>query len=92
MIEKETYFLFCAEKDKLLQETRRVSFNQVIDRIKAGAILAVTRNKKEYPGQLIAIIELNGYAYQVPLRVRKGYIQLITAFPSRKHTKKLIKQ
>ena len=90
MIENNTHFLFDVEKDRLLKKTRRVSFDQIIDRIKAGAILAVTHNKKEYPGQLIAIIELNGYAYQVPLRVRNGYIQLITVFPSRKYTKKLI--
>ncbi len=90
MIEKKTHFLFDAEKNRLLQKTRRVSFEQIIDQIKAGEILAVTRNKKDYPGQLIAIIKLNGYAYQVPLRVRKGYIQLITVFPSRKYTKKLL--
>lgn len=45
-------------------------------------------NQDRYPGQKLAVIEIDGYAYLVPYEHSGGEIVLMTMIPSRKATQK----
>jgi hypothetical protein len=47
-------------------------------------------NQDRYPGQKLAVIEINGYAYLVPYEHAGEEILLKTMIPSRKATQKYI--
>lgn len=80
-------------KDQELKRERGVSFDEVIDWIEAGKVVAVIEhpNQERYPGQKIYIIENEGYAYSVPFVVDGDTVFLKTIFPSRKATKRFLK-
>jgi len=74
------------EKNKVLKNTRGISFEEIALLIEAGDILDVLDN----PGhqeQFIYILDIENYAVVVPFIETKDEIFLKTAFPSRKYTK-----
>jgi uncharacterized DUF497 family protein len=75
-------------KNKILKETRKVSFEEVEICILKGKYLDILENKK-YKGQLILILEINDYIHAVPFVMNdKKEIFLKTIYASRKYNKK----
>ncbi|MBE0511250.1 MAG: BrnT family toxin [Gammaproteobacteria bacterium] len=77
------------EKNKLLQEDRGLSFEDVVLHISNGDILDTFEhpNQERYPGQQIHVIDIEGYAYLVPFLESEDEVFLKTIIPSRKATK-----
>lgn len=89
-MKQDISFIFDADKNALLKETRGVTFEDVIYCIQNNQVLDILPhpNTNKYPEQYIFVVEIGGYAYQVPFRYEASTVRLITVFPSRKSTKK----
>jgi len=79
-------------KNRWQKQHRGVCFEQAAVCLALERVLDVTDhpNQGRYPGQKLAVIEINGYAYLVPLDHSGGEIVLKTMIPSRKATQKYI--
>ncbi len=88
------YFDWDEEKNTKLKQERDISFEKIFIAIKENHILSISShpNKKKYPNQKIFIIEINQYAYLVPFVEDEKKVFLKTIIPSRKATKKYIKE
>ena len=75
------------EKSEWLKRERGVSFDQLVD-----ARFITTEQSRAKPHQQLMIFEFRRYAWVVPYVEGKEYYFLKTAFPSRKHTKKYLKE
>ncbi|SRR6266404_8982629 len=77
---------FNEEKNQLLIATRRISFEDVIEALKKGQLLAdVAHPGQKHPRQRLYVVKIKEYAYAVPYvsDVRKQEIFLKTVYPSR---------
>ncbi|MBU3956120.1 DUF4258 domain-containing protein [bacterium] len=83
-------FRWNAEKNKILAKERGITFEEIVQRIEAGAKVIETEhpNKKKYPNQKILVVDVEGYAYLVPCVMNKNEYFLKTIIPSRKATEK----
>lgn len=91
---EELIYDFSAEKNQQLIKERGVSFEDAIAALNNGRLLDTIghHNLNKYPHQKIYVIEVNHYAYLVPfVKTSKKEIFLKTIFPSRKLTKKYLK-
>ena len=81
------------EKNKKLWNSRGVCFEDVIVSIKEGGLLDTVKhpNREKYPNQFLYIVKIQGYVYMVPFVEETEYIFLKTVIPSRKHTKRYLK-
>lgn len=81
------------EKNEWLKKQRGVSFEQVIILLEREDVLEVVEhpNQKKYPGQRIAIVRINDYAYLVPYLQDGEEIFLKSIIPSRKATNKYVR-
>jgi hypothetical protein len=81
------------EKNQKLLRSRGVCFEDVIVAIKEGGLLDTVKhpNWKRYPKQFLYIVKVQGYVYMVPFVEETEYIFLKTIIPSRKHTKRYLK-
>lgn len=81
------------EKSKFLEQTRGVSFEDVIFHIQNGDVLDVIKhpNVVRYPKQNIILVNIEGYVYLVPYVKEKGIRFLKTIIPSRKASKEYLK-
>ncbi|MCX6822883.1 MAG: toxin [candidate division SR1 bacterium] len=61
------------KKNKLLQQTRNISFGQIVKAIEIGGLVAIIPhyNTEKYAHQKIFGVLINGYMYAVPY-VQKG--------------------
>ena len=85
-------FKWNVEKNELLAHERDITFEEIVDRINAGAqVIEIDHpNQKKYPDQKIMIVDLDGYAHMVPF-VKDGDVYFLkTIIPSRKATKKYL--
>ena len=85
---------FSEEKNLLLQETRRLCFEDVLEAIEEKKILDDLRHSgQKYPHQRILVIEREKYVYAVPyvLDPKKKTVFLKTVYPSRVLTEKYMK-
>ena len=80
-------------KNNKLKEERNISFEDVVFSIEQGKILDIIQhpNKERYPEQNMLIVEINNYAYLVPFIESSNEIFLKTVIPSRKATKKYLR-
>jgi sporulation protein YlmC with PRC-barrel domain len=79
------------EKNILLSKERDVSFEDVIFALKNDKILDIILSPT-HEGQKCFIVEIKAYAYVIPyVRVNATTLFLKTIYPSRKHTKILLK-
>lgn len=88
------YYDWDREKNELLKQARGISFEDIVDALESGKLLAVIGhpNKKKYPNQKIYIINIENYAYCVPF-VDEGEKRFLkTIFPNRKYTRKYIER
>lgn len=85
-------FRWNVEKNELLLKKRRITFEEVVQRIEAGGnyIEMDHPNKEHYPNQKIIVVEIGRYAYLVPCVINGDEYFLKTIIPSRKATKKYL--
>jgi hypothetical protein len=76
------------EKNELLKKISGVCFEQVILLMEREDVLDTIEhpNQDKYPGQKIALVKINDYAYLVPYVQEKEEIFLKTIIPGRKAT------
>lgn len=81
------------EKNQLLKRNRGVCFEDVFIAIKEGRLLDTTKhpNSQKYPNQFVYIVKIQGYVYMVPFVVEADYFFLKTIIPSRKLTRRYLK-
>ena len=81
------------EKNEWLKKQRGVCFEQVVILLAREEVLEVVEhpNQEKYPGQRIAIVKINDYAYLVPYVQDGEEIFLKTIMPSRKATSKYVR-
>lgn len=85
---------FNEEKNQLLKATREISFEDVLEALKNGKLLAdIAHPSQKHPRQRLYAVEIKGYVYAVPyvLNKRKKEIFLKTIYPSRILTKIYLK-
>jgi len=80
------------EKNKMLEETRGICFEDILIHIKNGDVIDVIRHpqKERYPHQKIMVINIEEYIYLVPYVKSKGIIFMKTIIPSRKATREYL--
>ncbi len=81
------------EKNELLKNSRGVCFEQVVILMEREDILETIEhpNQNKYPGQKIATVMIDDYAYLVPYVQKSDGIFLKTIIPSRKATNKCMR-
>ena len=87
------YFDWNQEKNEVLKQERGVSFEEVQTAIEEGRLLenVVHHNRAKYPNQRMFVVMIGAYAYIVPYVEDESRIFLKTIIPSRKATKKHLK-
>ena len=85
------YFRWNPDKNKKLIKERNVSFEICLVKIESEDVLDILSNAN-YPNQKIFVLEIDKYAYIVPFVETEKEIFLKTIIPSRKFTKKYLKQ
>ena len=77
------------EKNQLLLKDRGISFERIVFEISLGNEVDVVLhpNQDKYPGQMISMVEVDGYVYAVPFVETETEIFLKTIIPCRKATK-----
>ena len=86
------YFDWNEEKNRMLKESRNISFEEIVLSIDSGGLLDILEHPdpSKYPNQKLLIIEVQNYAYVVPFVVTEESYFLKTIYPSRKATQKYI--
>ena len=81
------------EKNEMLKKNRDVSFEQVVILMERADVLDTIEhpNQERYPGQKIAVINIDDYVYLVPYVERGEELFLKTIIPSRKATNKYVR-
>jgi len=81
------------EKNEMLRKNRGVCFEQVVILMERGDVLNTIEHPKQdrYPGQKIAIVQIDDYAYLVPYVEKSEELFLKTIIPSRKTTNKYVR-
>ena len=81
------------EKNEWLKNNRGVSFEQVVILMERGDILETVEhpNQTRYPGQKVATVLIDDYAYLIPYVQESDEIFLKTIIPSRKATNKYVR-
>jgi len=74
------------EKNQLLKLQRDISFEDILERLENGELIAkmVHPNHKKYPNQEIFIVNIKEYIYYVPFVENDEEVFLKTIIPSRK--------
>ena len=86
------YFDWDEDKNNLLNETRNISFEEVILSLGNNKLLDRVENpyKLKYPNQKMFIVEIDEYPYIVTFAEDKEKYFLKTIYPSREATKKYL--
>lgn len=79
-------------KNEWLKRERGVCFEQIMVLLEQQTLLSLADhpNQDKYPGQKMAVVEINGYAYLVPYEQHGDEIELKTIIPSRKATRQYL--
>ncbi|MBI4746051.1 MAG: BrnT family toxin [Deltaproteobacteria bacterium] len=87
------FFRWDNEKNEFLKKNRGVCFEQIVILMEREEILETIEhpNQDKYPGQKIAIVMIDDYAYLVPYVQESEEIFLKTIIPSRKATSKYVR-
>lgn len=86
------YFDWDEDKNRLLKETRNISFEEVVLSLANNKLLEMVEHpdKQKYPSQRMFIVEVRDYAYIVPFVEDAEKYFLKTIYPSREATKKYL--
>ena len=85
---------YSEEKNLLLKATRGTGFDEVLDAIRKGGLMAdIAHPNRIRSHQRLYVVKIGKYAYAVPyvIDAKKNTIFLKTAYPSRVLTRKYIK-
>ena len=87
-------FSWDSKKKEFLRKERGISFERVVVAIESRDILAVLEhpNPDAYPDQRLYVVEIDRYAWAIPYRDEGDNRVLITAYPSRKFTRRYLKE
>ena len=87
-------FCWNLEKNEELKRERGISYEQVVLHIEQGDLLDVLEhpNQRDYAGQRVFVLQIEGYVYAVPFVEDDAQIFLKTIFPSRKLTRKYLRK
>lgn len=82
-------FKWNPDKNKILYETRGISFDEVVQAVSDGCGIADVPhwNRERYPGQRIMIVRVSDYVYLIPYVKDGDDYFLKTIIPSRKATR-----
>jgi len=88
------YVEWSTEKNTLLLQNRKISFEDVLSAISSGGLIKTIAhpNQNKYNGQQIFVINIKKYIYLVPFVETEQKIFLKTIIPSRKATKKYLRK
>jgi uncharacterized DUF497 family protein len=88
-----TVFLWNNDKNEWLKENRGVCFEQIVILMEREEVPEVLEhpNQGKYPGQRIAVVKINDYAYLIRYVQEGEEIFLKTIIPSRKATNKYVR-
>lgn len=77
------------DKNERLKEERNISFEEIVFHLSQGDVWKTSDhpNQKDYPGQRIYFVIVEGYIHMVPHVVEEDTIFLKTIIPSRKATR-----
>lgn len=75
------------KKSEYIKRIRGLSFDEIVEKIRQGAVLDILDNREEFEGQKLMILNIDGYAWGVPIEKRGDKLRIITAYPSRKFTR-----
>jgi uncharacterized DUF497 family protein len=80
------------EKNQLLAEERKISFEEVIFHLQSDGLLddVMHPNQANYPRQKMYVVAIEDYVYLVPYIESNDDIFLKTIIPSRKATKQYL--
>ena len=88
-------FLWNNDKNELLKQQRKISFEQIVLSIENKQIVDVIEhpNQIKYKGQIYILVERDNYVYVVPASISDSgeECHLKTIYPSRKYTNKFIR-
>lgn len=87
-------FAWNEEKNQQLKAKRGISFEEVIVHIAAGDLLDIVEHPhpEKYRGQRIFIVKIRDYVWLVPFVESENEIFLKTIIPSRKATKRYLRE
>jgi len=86
-------FTWSDEKNILLKKERSICFEDVVFSIENNKLLDIVKNSSEnHPDQYCLVVEISNYAYVVPFVKEEDGFFLKRIFPSRKETKKYLKE
>lgn len=87
-------FIWDDSKNAWLIAERGISFDEIVYFIMNGGLVDVVPNNDQakYPGQRIFVVNCEGYIHLVPFDESEAHIQLRTVIPSRKATKKYLRE
>ena len=82
-------FNWSPDKNRLLVRERGISFERIVFDISGGKELAVVEHphQERYPGQKIALVQVEDYVHAVPFVETDTEIFLNTIIPGRKATR-----
>ncbi|MDR1858980.1 MAG: toxin [Treponema sp.] len=87
-------FLWKEDKNDLLKQHRKISFEQIVLSIENKQIVDVMEhpNQQKYKGQIVILVERDNYVYVVPALISDSgeECRLKTIFPSCKYTNKFL--
>lgn len=77
------------DKNEVLKRERNISFEQIVFHLSQGDVWKISdhTNQKDYPGQRIYFVIVDGYIHLVPHVIEEDTIFLKTIIPSRKATR-----
>ena len=86
------WYDWSVEKNTWLEQERGITFEDVVFHLARGGLLDTIEhpNQRQYPGQRIFIVNVEGYACLVPFAEDDEVIFLKTIIPSRKMTKQYL--
>ena len=85
-------FEWNSEKNRLLQEERNISFEEIVLALENDKLLGIIESPT-HQGQYCFIVEISSYAYAVPYVQADAYTYFLkTIYPSRKYTKLFLKE
>jgi uncharacterized DUF497 family protein len=87
------YFAWNDEKNRRLKSERGISFEEIVLHIEQGWVLDIVEHPEpdRYRGQRIFVVRVRDYAYLVPFVETKDEVFLKAIIPSRKATRKYLK-
>ena len=80
-------------KNEWLRRNRGLSFDDVVYHLQHGGFLAdiLHPNQVQHPEERLYIINIGGYAYEVPFYRVDDVEILMTVYPSRKYTRQYLR-